>query len=175
MDQAYQLGFAAGEAGPQSGLETNRATDGANRPRRTNDMTIDDQFDGQAAEHARLCALHDAEADRIADEIIDKILRKGTVGGVELPRESPRPVERALMAAAARIVESGTVETGSLPAVRHALALRKIGVPVALTLAYQAGVDCGRGRRGGCRRNGGRAYERLARLFPAARRVRVTP
>ncbi len=54
--------------------------------------------------------------------------------------------ERALMACAARIAESGTVETGSLPGIRRALMLRKISVPVALTLAYLVGADSGRGQ-----------------------------
>jgi hypothetical protein len=106
----------------------------------------EEPFDGPAAEHARLRAVYDAEADRIADEIIDKILAEREPWEVELSARESEALEQALMAAAARIVESGTVEIGSLPAIRHALALRKIGVPVALTLAYQAGVDCGRGR-----------------------------
>ena len=32
----------------------------------------EEPFDGPAAEHARLRAVYDAEADRIANEIIDK-------------------------------------------------------------------------------------------------------
>ncbi len=105
----------------------------------------EEQFVMQAAEHARERAVRDAEADRIADEIIDRIIAENPSDPVQIARRDEAR-ERELMAAAARIVESGTVETGSLPAIRHALALQKIGVPVALTLAYQAGVDCGRGR-----------------------------
>jgi len=52
--------------------------------------------------------------------------------------------ERALMALAARIIDGGTVEAGSLPGIRRALALRKIGAPVALTLAYRLGLESGR-------------------------------
>ena len=48
--------------------------------------------------------------------------------------------ERALMALAARIAESGTVETDSLPGIRRALTLKMIGAPVALTLAYRLGL-----------------------------------
>ena len=33
-----------------------------------------EQLDGQAAEHARSCAVRDAEVDRIAGEIIDRVL-----------------------------------------------------------------------------------------------------
>ena len=103
-----------------------------------------EQFDGQAAEHARLCALHDAEADRIADEIIDRIIAENPSDPVQIARRDEAH-ERALMALAARIAESGTVETDSLPAIRRALAEKQFAAPVALALAYQLGLEFGRG------------------------------
>jgi hypothetical protein len=137
--------------GPQSGLAKPRAKDGASS--RNDAMNNrEEQFVMQAAEHARERAVRDAEADRIADEIIDRIIAENPSDPVQIARRDEAH-ERALMALAARIAESGTVETGSLPGIRRALMLKIIGVPVALTLAYRVGVDSGRGqaRRGSAR------------------------
>ncbi len=47
-----------------------------------------EQLDGQAAEHARLIAMHDAEADRIADEIIDRVLAENPSDPVQIARRA---------------------------------------------------------------------------------------
>lgn len=97
-----------------------------------------EQLDGQAAEHARTMAAHDAEADRIAGEIIDRVLAENPSDPVQIARRD-EAYERELAASAARIEDRGEIETGTLPAIRFALMLRRIGTPVALTLAYRLG------------------------------------
>ena len=101
-----------------------------------------EQFDGQAAEHARSLALHDAEADRIAGEIIDRVLAENPSDPVQIARRDEAH-ERELAARAARIEAREEIEIGTLPAIRFALMLRRIGTPVALTLAYRLGSRAG--------------------------------
>jgi hypothetical protein len=98
----------------------------------------------QAEAAARLQAERDAEADRIADEIIDEILAEEPGGDLRRARQA-EAYERELMAAAARIKKWQTVETDSLPAIRRALAEKQFAAPVALALAYQLGLEFGRG------------------------------
>ena len=59
----------------------------------------EEQFDGPAAEHARLRAVYDAEADRIANEIIDKWLAEEPEDA-RLAARRDEAHERELMAAA---------------------------------------------------------------------------
>ncbi len=101
-----------------------------------------EQLDGQAAEHARSCAVRDAEADRIAGEIIGRVLAENPSDPVQIARRD-EAYEQELETIAARIEDRGEIETGTLPAIRFALMLRRIGTPVALTLAYRLGSRAG--------------------------------
>ena len=100
------------------------------------------QLDGQAAEHARSCTVRDAEVDRIAGEIIDRVLAENPSDPVQIARRD-EAYEQELETIAARIEDRGEIETGTLPAIRFALMLRRIGTPVALTLAYRLGSRAG--------------------------------
>jgi len=97
-----------------------------------------EQLDGQAAEHARLIAMHDAEADRIADEIIDRVLAENPSDPVQIARRD-EAYEQELETIAARIESRGEIETGTLPAIRRAMTLRQVRPDIALTLAYRLG------------------------------------
>jgi hypothetical protein len=97
-----------------------------------------EQLDGQAAEHARLIAMHDAEADRIADEIIDRVLAENPSDPVQIARRD-ESYERELESIAARIESRGEIETGTLHAIRRAMTLRQVRPDIALTLAYRLG------------------------------------
>ena len=99
-----------------------------------------EQLDGQAAEHARLMAMHDSEADRIADEIIDRVLAENTIDPVQIARRD-EAYERELDSIAARIESRGEIETGTLPAIRRAMMLRHVRPDIALTLAYRLGTN----------------------------------
>ena len=104
----------------------------------------EEQFDEQAAEHARTMAAHDAEADRIAGEIIDNILAERTAKELELSARESEAIERELETIAARIEARGEIETGTLPAIRRAMMLRQVRADTALTLAYRLGSRDGR-------------------------------
>ena len=99
-----------------------------------------EQLDGQAAEHARLIAMHDSEADRIADEIIDRVLAENPSDPVQIARRD-EAYERELDSIAARIESRGEIETGTLPAIRRAMMLRHVRPDIALTLAYRLGTN----------------------------------
>ena len=99
-----------------------------------------EQLDGQAAERARLIAMHDSEADRIADEIIDRVLAENTIDPVQIARRD-EAYERELDSIAARIESRGEIETGTLPAIRRAMMLRHVRPDIALTLAYRLGTN----------------------------------
>ncbi len=104
----------------------------------------EEQFKGQAAEHARLYAVFEDEVNRIANEIIDHILAENPE---DVRRASRRDeaYERELAAIAGRIEARGEIEIGTLPALRYALMRQQIRTPVALTLAYRLGshgVQC---------------------------------
>ena len=97
-----------------------------------------EQLDGQAAEHARLIAMHDSEAYRIADEIIDRVLAENPSDPVQIARRD-EAYERELDSIAARIESRGEIDTGSLHAIRRAMTLRQVRPDIALTLAYRLG------------------------------------
>ena len=99
-----------------------------------------EQLDGQAAEHARLIAMHDSEADRIADEIIDRVLAENPSDPVQIARRD-EAYERELDSIAARVESRGEIETGTLPAIRRAMMLRHVRPDIALTLAYRLGTN----------------------------------
>ena len=99
-----------------------------------------EQLDGQAAEHARLIAMHDAEADRIADEIIDRVLAENPSDPVQIARRD-EAYEQELDTIAARIESRDEIETGTLPAIRRAMMLRHVRPDIALTLAYRLGTN----------------------------------
>lgn len=98
----------------------------------------EEQFVMQAAEHARECAVRDAETDRIADEIIDRILAEYPSDPVQIARES-EALEQTLETLAELIETRGEIETNSLPTIRRAMILQQIRANTALTLAYRCG------------------------------------
>ena len=104
----------------------------------------EEQFFGQAAEHARRLAAHDAEVERIENEIIDQIRAEESQDALQAVRRA-EAYERELAAIAGRIEARGEIEIGTLPALRYALMRQQIRTPVALTLAYRLGshgVQC---------------------------------
>ena len=103
-----------------------------------------EQLDGQAAEHARLCAVYDAEADRIADEMIDNLLAERDPREIALSVRESEALERELETIAGRIEARGEIKTGTLPAIRRAMMLRQVRADTALTLAYRLGSRAGR-------------------------------
>lgn len=98
----------------------------------------EEQFVMQAAEHARLYTVYNAEADRIADEIIDRIIAEYPNDPVRIARQD-EALEQALETLAERIETRSEIKTDTLPAIRHALNLRRIRTNLALTLAYRCG------------------------------------